>query len=61
MLVDHLTGTVHLLENLGFIINQKKSVLTPTQSIEFLGLTVDSLAMELRLPLTKMKQIRAEA
>jgi len=29
MLVDHLTGTVHLLENLGFIINQKKSVQTP--------------------------------
>ena len=61
MLINHLAGTVHLLENLGFIINQKKSVLTPAQSMEFLGLTVDSLAMELRLPLIKMKQIRTEA
>ena len=61
MVVNHLTGIVYLLENLGFIINQKKSVLTPAQTIEFLGLTVDSLAMELRLPLIKIKQIRAEA
>jgi len=61
MLVDYLTGKVHLLENLEFVINQKKSVLTPAQSMEFLGLTVDSLAMELRLPPIKIKQIRAEA
>ena len=61
MLVDYLTGKVHLLENLEFVINQKKSVLTPAQSMEFLGLTVDSLAMELHLPPIKIKQIRAEA
>jgi len=61
MISDHLVGMVYLLENLGFIINQKKSILTPTQVIEFLGLTVDSQAMELRLPVGKIKQIRAEA
>jgi len=61
MFVDHLTGTVHLLENLGSIINQKKSVLISAQSIEFLGLVVVSLAMELCLPLIKIKQMRAEA
>ena len=33
---------VYLLQYLGFVINQKKSVLEPTQEIEFLGLTVDT-------------------
>ena len=55
MISDHLVGMVYLLENLGFIINQKKSILTPTQVIEFLDLTVDSQAMELRLPVGKIK------
>jgi len=36
---------VHLLECLGFIINTQKSVLILDQTIEFLGLTVDSGAM----------------
>ena len=40
---------------------QKKSILEPTQITEFLGITVNSLLMELNLPLQKMKKIRAEA
>ena len=60
-IVNHIEGTLYLLENLGFTISQKKSTLTPRQAIEFLGPTVDFLAMELRLPLVKMKQIQAEA
>jgi len=51
----------YLLESLGFIVNTKKSVLNPAQVIEFLGLSVDSIAMEIRLPSVKIKQIRAEA
>ena len=50
LITDHLTGMMYLLENLGLIINQKKSVLSSTQKIEFLGLMVDSQAMELQLP-----------
>jgi len=50
LITDHLTGMMYLLENLGLIINQKKSVLSSTQEIEFLGLVVDSQAMELQLP-----------
>ena len=46
---------------MGFIVNVKKSVTKPAQTIEFLGFTVDSVSMELRLPLDKMKKIRAEA
>ena len=52
---------LYLLECLGFIVNTKKSVLNPAQVIEFLGLTVDSVAMEIMLLPIKIKQIRAEA
>jgi hypothetical protein len=34
-----------LFQNLGFMLNCKKSVLIPTQSIEYLGFTIDSIAM----------------
>ena len=59
--LEHSQALVHLLECLKFIINTEKSVLTPDQTIEFLGLTVDSINMELRLPPAKIKQIRAES
>ena len=49
LILDHVTGIRYLLECLGFIVNTKKSILNPTQVIEFLGLSVDSLAMEVRL------------
>ena len=61
LIQDQVMGMLYLLECLGFIVNRKKSILNPTQVIEFLGLSVDSIAMELRLPLIKMKHIRAEA
>ena len=48
--LDQSQAVVYLLECLGFIINTEKSVLTPGQTIEFLGLTVNSINMELRLP-----------
>jgi len=46
----HLATTMELLCALGFIINMKKSVFTPTRSIEFLGFAVDSTTMTIRLP-----------
>ena len=59
--LDQVQALVYLLECLGFTINTEKSVLTPDQTIEFLGLTVNSNKMELHLPATKIKQIRAES
>ena len=59
--LDQSQAVVYLLECLGFIINTEKSVLTPDQTIEFLGLTVNSINMELRLSPAKIKQIRAES
>ena len=56
LILDQVTGVRYLLECLGFIVNIKKSILDPAQVIEFLGLSVDSLAMEIRLPPVKIKQ-----
>ena len=36
---------IFLLQQLGFVMNLKKSVLTPTERVEFLGVPVDSLIM----------------
>ena len=58
---QHLEVLVLLLESLGFIINQEKSLLSPVQEIEFLGLIVDSLGTQLKLPGEKLRQIRKEA
>ena len=61
LLKDHISEVIYLLENLGFVINHPKSELNPTQEIEFLGFTVNSTGMELKLPGGKIKKIRAEA
>ena len=49
---------IFLLQQLGFIINLKKSVLSATQKIEFLGLEIDSVNMTLTLPTGKVKNLR---
>ena len=43
-----------LLQQLGFVTNLKKSVLSPTQGMEFLGLEKDSVQMTLTLRETKV-------
>jgi len=48
---------IFLLENLGFTINWEKSVLEPTHSLEFLGMTVDTLEMTFTLPERKVFEI----
>ena len=37
MLRDHIKGVVYLLENLGFVINDLKSLLEPRRPIDILG------------------------
>jgi len=58
---QHVETLQFVLENLGFVLNVEKSVTTPTQKLEFLGLIVDSTIMQISLPGEKIKQIRAEA
>ena len=47
-----------LLTRLGFLINWPKSVLVPTQSIEFLGQKLNSVTMMISLPLNKVSSLR---
>ena len=49
---------IFLLQQLGFVRNLKKSVLTPTQRIEFLGVTIDLLIMTMSLPEKKVSKIK---
>ena len=49
---------IFLFQQLGFVINLKKSVLTPTQLIEFLGLMIDSVTMSRSLPKQKVVNLR---
>ena len=46
-----------LLENCGFVINVEKSINTPRQIIEFLGLIVDSRNLSLSLRAEKVAEI----
>ena len=54
---DHTSGVIYLLERLGYIIHPEKTVKTPSQEIEFLGMKMDSKLMELRLPGQKLKKL----
>ena len=61
LLREQIYTTLFLLENTGFVVNNKKSLLDPTQEIEFLGMTINSVEMNLSLPGDKIKSIRQEA
>ena len=50
--------TLDLLQWLGFTINWEKSVLVPTQSLTFLGLSIDSQTMLFSLPERKVLNIQ---
>jgi len=58
---EHVEAVQFVLENLGFVLNVEKSITTPSQKLEFLGLIVDTTTMQVCLPGEKIKQIRAEA
>ena len=53
--------TAHLLNDLGFLINRKKSKPVPAQKVTVLGYIVDSVKMIVSLPIAKQKDIRARA
>ena len=49
---------LNLLENLGFIVNMEKSILFPSQELEFLGVLVSSIHMSFSLPESKVLNLR---
>jgi hypothetical protein len=52
--IADVSTAIDLLTSLGFLINWEKSVLLPSQSLEFLGLLIDSIALSLALPSDKV-------
>ena len=51
---------VFCLQQLGFVLNLQKSVLTPTQRIQFLGAAVDSLIMTLSRSEKKASKVQKQ-
>lgn len=49
-----VSTAIDLVFSLGFLINWEKSVLLTSQSLEFLGLLIDSIALSLALPPDKV-------
>ena len=58
---EQADGLIFLLQCLGYTINIEKTVKEPSQTIPFLGFTLDTRSMELSLPAEKIKKIRAES
>ena len=56
--VNNIHDTVHLFTKLGFIVHPEKSILKPTQEIEFLGFIIHSLTMTVRLPTSKYTKVQ---
>lgn len=57
-LLKDLSSLRFLLEQLGFLINWKKSLYILVQKIDFLGFQIDSIKMMIYLPLNKILEIK---
>ena len=57
-LEKHVAMTAELLQLLGLLINWEKSVLTPSQKLEYLGFQIDTTVMQLALPLDKLERLQ---
>ena len=59
-LCNNVTYALKLFDTLGLTINVHKSVLTPTQEIEFLGIIWNSVSMTATLPIRRRDRIRQQ-
>ena len=59
--LNHAKQVISLLESLGFRINYEKSIIIPTQKLEFLGFIIDSTSMSLALQVGKIQSIKSSA
>ena len=50
-----------LFEHLGLLVNNKKSVLTPCQQLEFLGFQLCTMTLRISVPSEKMRKIQQDA
>ena len=58
--LQNIEATVSLLESLGFAIHEGKSILNPTQEIEFLGFVFNSVTMTISITKGKTEAIILE-
>ena len=56
---QNIQGTVDCFDSLGFVIHPDKSVLVPTQELEFLGFLLNSISMTIRLPPSKAAHVKS--
>ena len=56
--LNNISDAIKLLRELGFVINTEKSVLTPGQTIDFLGFIISSKNMTLSLNDEKKNKIK---
>ncbi|KAI8432519.1 hypothetical protein MSG28_013516 [Choristoneura fumiferana] len=55
-LAEQVMETLSTLENLGWQVNYQKSVLTPTQQLEYLGLSWNTQQVTMALPISKVQK-----
>ena len=55
---QNIQDTVECFDSLGFVIHPEKSVLIPTQELEFLGFLLNSISMTIRLPPSKAAHVK---
>jgi hypothetical protein len=57
---DSVRAVIEQMKRLGVIINQKKSVFSPSQQVEYLGFIIDSVEMTITAPKKKIESIRKD-
>ncbi|XP_067021506.1 uncharacterized protein [Acropora muricata] len=55
----NIQHTVECFASFGFVIHPEKSVLIPTQELEFLGFLLNSISMTIRLPPSKAAHVKS--
>ena len=54
---ENALRTVQLLKNLGFVIQEEKSCLNPSQQLEYLGFVLDSVTMTVKLTHARVEKV----
>ena len=52
--IKNVQARCALMTELGFVINQTKSHLNPTQSLEFVGFVINTIEITVRLPTNRI-------
>lgn len=59
-LIENVRYALQLFDELGLTVHERKSVLVPTQVVEFLGIVLDSVNMTASLPPRRKERIKSQ-